>query len=147
MNNSNNIKNTWKGIKSIISLKDNKKSHPNSILFKNKLLSKPKEVANTFNDYFSSIATELQSKIHNNNKNFKDFLGTPNPHSFFINPTNFLEVSNEIDDLQSKKANGPTSIPSNILKLIKPSVAQPLVEIINLSFSTGKYICQIWFVF
>ena len=39
----------------------------------------------------------------------------------------------------SSKATGPHSIPTEILKLIKPNICHPLKEIINLSFATGIY--------
>ena len=138
--NANNIKDTWKGIKSIICIKSKKKNQANSVLIDNKLISEPKKVADTYNDYFSSIATELQNNIHHHGKNFSFFLKEENTNSFFINPTNLIEVANLIDELHAKKAHGPTSIPTDILKLIKPTIAQPLVEIINLSFNTGTYI-------
>ena len=48
--NANNIKSTWKGIKSIICIKSNIKSQPNSLLIKNKLISEPKTVADIFNN-------------------------------------------------------------------------------------------------
>ena len=40
----------------------------------------------------------------------------------------------------TNKACGPHSIPTNILQLIKPIIVDPLVEIINLTFTTGTYI-------
>ena len=138
--NAENIKDTWVGIKSIICLKNNKKSQPNSLLVNNKLLSNPKTVADTFNDHFSSVATKLQNKIHHYGKNFSSFLKDANPHSFFITPTDPIEVSNKINELHPKKAQGPSSIPTAIFRLIIPTIAQPLTEIINLSFSTGTYI-------
>ena len=38
-----------------------------------------------------------------------------------------------------KKANGPASIPSNALNIIKSEISAPLAEIFNLSFSTGIF--------
>ena len=138
--NASNIKNTWKGIKEIINIKSLSKKHPDSLLINNKLIYEPKEVADTFNNYFSSIASELQSKIHNHGKDFSAFLENCNPNNFFIKPTNVLEVINNINDLSSNKALGPNSIPTDVFHLIKLSVAKPLVEIINLSFEKGIYI-------
>ena len=132
-------KNTWKGIKEIINIKSSKK-HPNSLLINDKLISEPKEVADTFNNYFSSIASELQRKNHYHEKDFSAFLKNCNPNNFFIKPTNVVEVINNINDLTSNKALGPNSIPTDIFHLIKLSVAKPLVEIINLSFEKGIYI-------
>ena len=138
--NANNIKNTWKGIKAIININNSTKNQPNSLLIKDKLVSEPKAVAETFNNYFSSIASELQNKIHYYGKDFSTFLENSNPHNLFIKPTNIVEVINNINDLSSNKALGPNSLPTDIFHLIKLSVAQPLVNIINLSFQKGIYI-------
>ena len=75
--------------------------------------------------YFSSIASKLQGKI---------FRG------IFIKPTDRIEVINTINNLSTNKAMGPNSIPMGIFHLIKLSIAQPLVNIINLSFEKGSYI-------
>ena len=60
-------------------------------------------------------------------------------HTFFINPTGKIEVINIINNLSINKATGPHSIPTDILHLIKFSVAQPLADITNLSFEKGIY--------
>ena len=44
-----NVKNTWKGIKSIINVNSKSKVQPTSRLVKNELISDPKIVADTFN--------------------------------------------------------------------------------------------------
>ena len=143
--NSNNIKNTLKGIKAIININSSRKSHPNSLLIKDKLITEPKAVAESFNNYFSSITSELQNKIQYYGKDFSTFLINSNPNNFFIKPTNVVEVINNINDLSSNKALGPNSIPTDIFHLIKLSVAQPLVNIINLSFEKGIYIDDLKF--
>ena len=138
--NANNIKNTWKGIKSIININNNSKGQPSSLLVNNELISDPKLVAETFNKYFSSIAGKLQGKIHHHGKDFSCYLKNSNPNNFFIKPTNMIEVINTINNLSANKAMGPNSIPIDIFHLIKLSVAQPLVNVINLSFEKGSYI-------
>ena len=138
--NANDIKNTWKGIRNLINIKDRNKSQPKSLLVNNKIITDPKKVANTFNDYFSTIASNLQKKIHHHGKDFSNFLKNPNPITFFVKPTNEIEVINNINNLNGNKALGPTSIPTDIFHLIKLNVAKPLADIINLSFQTGIYI-------
>ena len=124
-------------------LKNNKKSQPNSLLVNDKLISKPKDVANTFNNYFSSIASSLQNKIHHHGKEFSHFLKEENPNSFFINPTDSIEVINQINGLNSNKAEGPTSIPTNIFQLITPTMPNHLLK--SLIFhSTEEYILTNW---
>ena len=138
--NSHNMKHTWKAIKSIIHINGNNKSQSNSLIVNKELITDPKAVAETFNDYFTSIADNLQSKIRHFGKDFSNYLKDENPHSLFIKPTNITEVINNINDINSNKALGPTSIPTNIFHQIKLTVAKPLADIINLSFEKGTYI-------
>jgi hypothetical protein len=138
--NAKNIKDTWQGIKSIVNINTKNKSNPTSLMVNKKLISDPKAVSENFNEYFSSIASKLQKKIYHPSKDFSAFLQNENENNFFIKPTNVLEVLNNINDLSTSKGTGPHSIPTNIFHLIKFAVAEPLVNIINLSFQTGIYI-------
>ena len=55
--NWNNIKNTWNGIKSLISVKTVASSVPTVLSFDNgDTITNPYDIANTFNNYFASIA-------------------------------------------------------------------------------------------
>ena len=55
--NWNNIKNTWKEIKSLISLKSVASNVPTVLLLDNgDTVTNPYDTANTFNNYFASIA-------------------------------------------------------------------------------------------
>ena len=52
-----NIKNTWKGIKSLISLKIVASNVPTALSIDNgDTITNPYDIANTFNNYFTSIA-------------------------------------------------------------------------------------------
>ena len=137
--NSNNLRNTWRGIKSIINL-DKNSSSPNSLIRENKLITDPKEVATEFNKYFSNIAENLQSQIHTEGQNFQNYLKNPNQNTIFLKATSNIEILNTITTHIKKKGSGPHSIPHNILHLIKDIIAQPLADILNLSFQTGIYI-------
>ena len=55
--NWNNIKNTWKGIKSLISLRTVASRVPTVLSLNNgDTITNPYDIANTFNNYFASIA-------------------------------------------------------------------------------------------
>ena len=59
--NWNNIKNTWKGIKSLISLKTVASHVPNLISLDNgHTITNPYDIANTFNNYFASIGETMK---------------------------------------------------------------------------------------
>ena len=64
--NWNNIKDTWKGIKSVIPLKTVVSSFPTVLsLGHGNNITNPYDIANIFNNYFASIAetTEKKHKI------------------------------------------------------------------------------------
>ena len=85
-NNINNIKNTWRGIRSIISL-NTKESESSKIILKNKgeFLTDPNDTANQFND-FCSVAPTIPSNIKPNFKSFDQYLTEPCKKSFLISP-------------------------------------------------------------
>ena len=139
LNNCNNIKNTWKGIKSIINLKNKSNEVPKIIKDNGNYLSNPTDIANVFNDFFSSVASKIQSKINYAHKSFYDFLPPPASGSFFISPCTKEEILDIISGLSSGKATGPNSIPIKILELAKDKISQHLSTIFNLSFSTGTF--------
>ena len=97
-------------------------------------------MAEAFNNYFSTIASELQGKCYHIGKDFSSYLRNSNPNNFFINPTDKNEIINIINNISTNKATGPYSIPTDILHIIKFCVAEPLANIINLSFEKGSFI-------
>ena len=137
--NANNIKNTWKGIKQIININNKSNNHPSSLFIDNKLITDPKGIANEFNVYFSTIAERLQGRIYHNGQDFSSYLTNRNEHNFFMKHTDSKEILELINNLNSNKASGPYSIPSEILHLIKFIIADPLSKIINHSFENGVY--------
>ena len=70
-----NIKNTWKGIKSLISLKTVSSSIPTVLSLDNRgTITNPYDIANTFNKYFASIAETTKKSIKYTHKHFSDSL-------------------------------------------------------------------------
>ena len=57
----------------------------------------------------------------------------------FLSPTTVNEVESAIKELQDKKATGPNSIPSKILKNNKDVLSKPLCDLINLVFVSGTF--------
>ena len=58
-NHINDLQNTWKGLKKIISLKDSSSTVPSAIIKDNISLTNPKNIAYAFNNYFSKVATGI----------------------------------------------------------------------------------------
>lgn len=135
--NANNIKNTWKGIKDIITLRPKNAKTPTKLVVDNTTLSDTRNIANAFNDYFSKIGDQLANSIPETHRSPFDYL-TPTPNnSFYLFPVTTREIEEEINNLNPKKASGPYSIPTDLLKLLKTYLSKPLELLFNLSFSKG----------
>ena len=76
----NNIKSTWKGIKSFITIKNLSFDIPKSLSSSYSTITKKVEISNIFNNYF---ATTAKKKINLSHKHFSDFLKKRTQTSFF----------------------------------------------------------------
>ena len=114
------IKNTWKGIKSLISLKTVAASIPTVLSLDNgDTVTNPYDIANTFNNYFASIAETTKKSIKYTHKHFSDYLSNESDSTIFLQPTDKEEIANIISSLNSSKAFGPNTIPCRIVFLLK----------------------------
>ena len=103
--NWNNIKNTWKGIKSVISLKTVASSVPTVLSLDNgDTITNPYDIANTFNNYFASKAETTKKSIKYSHKHFSDYLSNESSSAIFLQPTGKEEIANTISSLNSNKA-------------------------------------------
>ena len=137
--NWNNIKNTLKGIKSLISLKNVATKVSTVLSLDNgNTITNPYDTANTFNNYFASIA-ETTKKANYSHKHFSDYLSNENNSTIFLQTTDKKEKANIISSLNSNKASGPNSIPYRILFLLKNEISKQLADLFNLSFMTGVF--------
>ena len=137
---NNDIQKTWKAIKSIISMKNKSNNDSRtSIIHEGNFIADPLSIANIFNDFFSTVAQKVQSKIKFSSKSFSDFL-PPNIHeSIILSQITEDEISKIISSLKSSKSTGPNSIPIKILKLLQTQISKHLTDIFNLSFTTGIF--------
>ena len=117
--NWNKAKVIWKGIKSVITLKYITSSVPRTISQGENLITKPYDIANIFNNYFSYVADTAKENIKYSHKHFSDFLNNQCNNSIFIQPTDSDEIVNIISTLNMNKSSGPNSIPYKILNLLK----------------------------
>ena len=133
-----NIKNTWKGIKSIISSKAKDAESPKIIKTKHgETITDTKLIADNLNNFFCSVAQLVQEKIKYVFKPFQDYSSKPCNDSFIITPFTEDEISKIISEFNYNKATGINSVPLKILKLAKQPISNHLSKIFNLSFSSG----------
>ena len=122
-NNKNNLKKVWAIIKNVINKNKSKKKSDQFIL-NNKKITDPNEIANGFNDYFVNIGPTLASKIKSEGLSHRSFLHNDLYESFFLEPTNEVEIVNIINHLK-EGAPGRDEIVSRNLKCISDSIAYP----------------------
>ena len=79
----NDIKNTWKGIKSIMTIKDLSSDIPKSLSSNGSTITNQVEMSNVFNNYFTTIAEKTKENVNPLHKNFSDFLKTDTKTPFF----------------------------------------------------------------
>ena len=82
-------------------------------------INDPVSVANTFNNFFTTAAEIVHSKIKFSNKSFRNFLPSEINDSFIITSTNKEEIYKIISTLNSNKSCGSNSIPTKILHLFQ----------------------------
>ena len=93
----NSTKYIWRNINKICSYKNQcKQNCINFIQSDQGPVSDNNDIANIFNNYFSTIGTSLASKIDKSNISFNIFLSTPAPQSMFLNAVTNIEVFNAI---------------------------------------------------
>ena len=101
-----------------------------------------KNIAEHFNDYFTSISKELQKHIPPTKRNFSDYLKDPIAESLFLTATTVEEISDLMQTFSPNKSTGigPNSIPTSILKKINDEISISLsLTIINNIFKKGIF--------
>ena len=135
--NWNNIKNTWKGIKSLFTLKDISISVPRTLNHHNSTDANPVEIANIFNN-FASVTEKAKANANYQHKNASKYREHKSFTSTFLSPSNKNRISGIISSLNPNKSVGPKSIPTKILKLLKDEIPFHLSASL-ISFSMGVF--------
>ena len=137
--NSADPKKTWEGINQIL----NKKKHnsqANIILtVNNKPITEPSKISNQFNQFFSTIANNIQNNIPKVD-DFESYINKLNsPDSFFFSPVSKPEILKIINSLDHNKSTGEFSIPWQVFDSVPDKIAEILCDLINLTFETGIF--------
>ena len=123
------MKKTWKIINEIRG-KNNQTIKPQFII-DNKRIVERRIIANEFNKYFVSLASNLNKTLECsdglpiiNTPHFSDFMPNPRMRSIFLSDCTAEEISNIISDLESGKA---SDIPIKVIKKSAPIIC-PILE-------------------
>ena len=140
LENINNSKKIWNGIKEIVDIKAKINQKTVKIVQNETELTDPKLVANAFNNYFANVGVNLATLIPAINKSPLEYLKNPSTNNFYLFPITPTEIETQISNLKSGKAAGPYSIPGNILKIVKSVISFPLAALYStLLFHLGLF--------
>ena len=94
-------------------------------------------IANTFNNYFSSIGEKVASSIAPTAVSPQAYMDPPQLSSLLLHPVTTDEIKKEISMLGPSKTTGPFSIPIKLLKIVQDYLCKPLQKLFNCSLTTG----------
>ena len=135
--NRSNPKKIWTGIKRIITLRPECNHAPKKINNNNTDITEPKVIANAFNNFFAKIGNDIANSVPNTDCSPQQYLNKQTYDTFYLFPNSTSEIETEISAINVRKATGPYSIPSNLLKLLKSVISKPLEIIFNASLARG----------
>ena len=97
-----------------------------------------KKIANTLNEYFTNIGTDMSSRLPDPPVPYQQFLKNRQQSSFYLTPTDPMEILKIINSFL-KKSCGPDKIPVKFFKLGAPALSNLLSVLINDCFATGQF--------
>ena len=96
-------------------------------------------ILKTFNNFFVTIASDVDSKIIHTNTSYKVYLQDSVLNSFFLKPATKKEVISVINEMKTNKSTGANGITTHILKISNQIICKSLTYLINLYFSNGIF--------
>jgi len=136
----NNLNKTWSKIKDLVFDKKYCSSNLNEFTYNDTNITDPHDIANKFNEFFSSIGTQYANSIPDvAGKNFSDYLQHPITSNFSFRLVSQSLVSNIIDNLSSKNSCGHDGISVKLLKHVKMELVPSITSIINQSLHHGIF--------
>ena len=129
---SGNKKKVWDIVNGLMGKEKNKL--PEKITFHDRSISNSKEIAESFNHYFSNVANNLARNIQSSPVHFSKYLA----FSFFLRPTTAQEIELVIKNLK-KTSPGHVQIDVTVIKHCSNVISGFLEYSINRSFQEGIF--------
>ena len=136
LNCSKNIKATWKIINSLLGKKQKKLNKINSLILNDETITSATEIANTFNEHFSTVAQKLN--LNRSSEKFRLHCDDFYPNSFYFNEISLEELKRCLCGMNHNKST-IDEIPLRIFKIIPDKWLAHLAVIINLSIKEGRF--------
>jgi hypothetical protein len=140
---TNTVKQLWHKLNEVCSFesKAHKTCNIPRLKNNNQIYTKPEDVCNELNSYFSTIGENLVNELmksNNSNPSFRTYCNSFVKNSMFCDPVDKIELKTLINKLNDRKSSGPDNIGPKLVKKSVTAIVEPLVHIYNLSFATGR---------
>ena len=96
-------------------------------------------ITNAFSNYFVVFGPILASKIPVTAGNSINYIRIINFQSMYLVPTDVIEISSNVQQLNQSASQGQDSISTRIVKQCIPYVVEPLCDIFNKSLTAGVF--------
>jgi len=133
----NDSKSTWRTINNLIG-GNRRKPTVGQIERDGVDISDPGLIANSFNDYFCNVASDLESRIPPGVCQPIQYLGQPNENSMFALPSTAINIEAVIAGLKNK-GSSLYSIPTFIFKYCSNLLSPLISELFNFSLERGIF--------
>jgi len=136
----NNMKETWKTIKYALNSGTNCTPFPAFFILDGKLIQDRYDIANAFNNFFTSIGPDLAKTIVTPlDKSYKDYLNGSHDLDFEFTTVDSCSVGKIIKELKSKASSGHDGISTILLKEASDVLTDCITLIINQCINTGIF--------
>ena len=141
--NKRNPKKLWKHLHDLTN-KSKLQSTPSVDNQEGEPILDPEKMANSFNDFFTSIFQQYSKDNTNScciSEKLKTFVQSKLPPEvkFEIPPVSISFVQKQLDSLDLTKATGLDGLSAKFLRLSSSVIAVPIMKILNLSITTGIF--------
>ena len=133
-----NPKESWQTINQILGRSQNKSNTITSLKIGENVISHSNTIAETFNEYFSTVGEKIANSGDSGNIHFSSFIRKP-PTNFEFNTVSVDKVLHSFLTLSSSKATGIDKIPIKILKLSANIIAPSMTKLFNYSILNGVF--------
>ena len=135
----NNSQKTWNTIKEIIG-RNPQSLLPDHFMINERVIRDKNIIANSFNNYFGNIGTQMAKSIPNiNSESPEKYLTKPVNTQFQFHNINEGIVRNVIKNLKPKRSSGHDGLSMFLLKQLADLLAEPLAYIINCSLELSVF--------
>ena len=124
------MKQTWRNVNNLIG--NNRRNVVTEVVYNNNKVTSAKEISELFNNYFGTIASNLQSNIPASTSTPMSFMGDSNEVSIDCVQSTNLEIKNIIIKMANKNCN-VKNIPVSIFKLLADVISPVISDLFNSS--------------